>query len=479
MSVIGKTSEELAAEFVSRNPQARLGSKTPDGLRRVVCDPGCKERDTIVAAFEKIAHAQRENKKKAIVDIRNEPLPCIHRGSQRHTCCGSPEMWICRHHKQDCVADESSARKLQSMVATPEAVAIKVCSTCPDRPSEETAIADTALWTPAERVPGTTGRVGFLSAAYMPIGGTETFHRSLLPRLKATVDIAGFVATGFPGGDGGKLQVPYATGINAARRIAAHCDIVVVWGINSLAEILPEKRPKVIAVHHSDLSSDWNTNVILNKLDLIDEIVCVNESTAKRISSCGKPTYFIPNAIDPDRLIPSGEQSGLRSRFGIPADSRIVLFGHRLSSEKRPNLAVNIARQLPAGWTMVIAGDGPERDSVKELSSGCDRVRIVGECSSLADWLSISSCFLSLSTYEGFGLAIGEAMAAGVPTVSTPTGIASGLATTLLADSTPKEWVDAIVNATVCVQPEVIVERFSVQRMVSQWQDVLSGFTGS
>jgi glycosyltransferase involved in cell wall biosynthesis len=315
--------------------------------------------------------------------------------------------------------------------------------------------------------------VGFLSAAYMPIGGTETFHQSLLPRLKAAIDIAGFVATGFHGGDGQKLQVPYATGISAAKRLAAHCDIVVVWGINGLAEILPQRRPKVIAVHHSDLSSDWNTNVILNQLDLIDEIICVNEGTAKRMSSCGKPTHFIPNAIDPDRLIPSGQQSVLRSRFGIPADSKIVLFGHRLSSEKRPNLAVNIARQLPAGWTMVLAGDGPEKDSVKELSAGCDRVRIVGACDSLADWLSISSCFLSLSMYEGFGLAIGEAMAAGVPAVSTPTGIASGLATTLLANSTPKEWADAIVNAAICVQPEVILERFSVQRMVSHWQDVL------
>ena len=330
-----------------------------------------------------------------------------------------------------------------------------------------------SMWPAKARSTGTAQRVGFISAAYMQVGGTETFHRALLPRLRETVSVAGFVATAFPGGDGSLLQVPYATGIESAKRLAAHCGIVVAWGIGDLSKILPADLPKIIAVHHSDWSSDWNNNQILNQLDLIDEIVCVNADTAQRIAACGKPTHCIPNAIDPDRIRPSGKQSELRAEFGIAETSKNVLFGHRLSAEKRPQLAVQIARHLPDNWTMIIAGDGPELDNTRSAVSNCSNARVVGACDSLADWLSISDCFLSLSTFEGFGLAIGEAMAAGVATVSTPTGIAPGLATTLPADSTAEEWAATIVSAQLLVRPEVILERFSVERMVSAWAEIL------
>ena len=319
-------------------------------------------------------------------------------------------------------------------------------------------------------------RVGFLSAAYMPLGGTETFHRSLIPRLKKPFDITGFVATAFHGGNGELLKVPYSTGIEAAVDLAAKCDILVTWGVQNLETILPQDRPKVIAVHHSDWSSGWNNELVLNQLDVIDEVVCVNEHTAGKLAAYGKPVHHIPNAIDPMRVTPSGKQHHLRSQFRIPEESKIVLFGHRLSSEKRPVLALQIANELPPGWVMVIAGDGPERDIVSEVS---DRVRVVGLCESLADWLAISSCFLSLSTFEGFGLSIGEAMAAGVPTVSTPVGIAPGLATTLPIDSTVAEWAAAIVNSTVRIEAKEIIQRFSVDRMVDAWKTTIETIIGS
>lgn len=330
------------------------------------------------------------------------------------------------------------------------------------------------MWPARIRWTDRAPRVGFISVAYTKIGGTETHHQTLLPRLKYRVDVAGFVASGFPGGDGRKLEVPYATGVPAAKQLAAHCDVLVVWGIADLKAILPTNRPKVIAVHHADSSSRWSNDLILQQLDMIDEIICVNEATAAKLASTGKPTHYIPNAIDPRRIVPSGQQHALRSLHNISADSRIVLFGHRLSEEKRPELAVEIARLLPAGWLMTIVGDGPLKHDVKRAAADCDRVRLVSSSESLADWLAISDCFLSLSTFEGFGLSIGEAMAAGIPTVSTSAGIAPGLATTLPTFASPAEWSTAIVNAAVLAQPDQILGRFSAERMVSAWADVIN-----
>lgn len=324
------------------------------------------------------------------------------------------------------------------------------------------------------RVAVTDPRVGFLSASYMLSGGTETFHWTLLPRLRDRVNVVGFVATAIVGGDGGLLQVPYATGLRAARELAENSDILVAWGIDCLRDIVPTNRPKVINVHHSDWSSYWSNNLALGQLDVVDEIVCVNEDVAHRLQrACGKPSHYIPNAIDPARILPSGQQSQLRSQFGIAPDAKIVLFGHRLALEKRPALAVEIAKRLPAGWVMVIAGDGAEKTKIEKLAAGCDRVRLVGRVDSLADWLSISACFLSLSTLDGFGLAIGEAMVAGVPTVSTPVGIAPGLAITLPTESTASEWAAAISDSAAWVQHAGMADKFSVERMVSAWVDIL------
>jgi hypothetical protein len=378
MKSLGRTTEQEAQQFVTNNPTARLGSITGDGSRRVVTAAKSDSFNELRAKFELIAIAGPVGENR--IDVSSDPPPCVHRGSQRKTCCGAPDMWICKELKTDCVSDESAAKRLIGMVATPEASAIKVCSTCHHRKDPEPPVVP---WPARTTI---SHRVGFLSTAYMTIGGTETFHRSLLPRLKSAVDVAGFVATAYHNGDGSKLQVPYATGVESAKRLAAHCDTVVVWGIHNLASIMPANRPHVIAVHHADWSS---------------------------------------------------------------------------------------ARSLPEDWVMVIAGDGEELNSVISLAAGCDNVRIIGAVESLADWLSISDCFLSLSTFEGFGLSIGEAMAAGLPTVSTHAGIAPGLATTLPTDSTAKEWADAVVKATPIITPAEILERFSVQRMVDSWASVI------
>ena len=360
-------------------------------------------------------------------------------------CCG--QMFACNFHKGKKCAPVGIAK--QPFLS---------CSTCDDF-----AISDAEY-----------PRVGFIAASFMAIGGTETFHKTLLPQLKERFNIVGFVATDIHGGDGRTLGVPYAVGQQHGKQLASNCDVLISWGIDRIESFLPSlRRPKVIAVHHADTSSDWSNNQILNQLDVIDEVVCVNEGVAKLLSSCGKPIHFIPNAIDPERIKPSGKQRDLRFDFGIREESKIVLFGHRMSDEKRPELAVQIAKLLPPDWMMVMAGDGHAKQASETAANESDRVRFAGECESLADWLAISDCFLSLATIEGFGLSIAEAMMAGVPTVSTPTGIAPGLAITLPVESAAYQWVSAILNSQNWTKPSDIGERFSVDKMVDAWANAI------
>ncbi|MFI5133307.1 MAG: N-acetyl-alpha-D-glucosaminyl L-malate synthase BshA [Chitinophagales bacterium] len=74
---------------------------------------------------------------------------------------------------------------------------------------------------------------------------------------------------------------------------------------------------------------------------------------------------------------------------------------------------------------LLFVGDGPERQTAEELCrelNVCDEVRFVGKQEQMEDIMAIADLFLLPSEYESFGLAALEAMAAGIPVVSSNAG---------------------------------------------------------
>ena len=110
-----------------------------------------------------------------------------------------------------------------------------------------------------------------------------------------------------------------------------------------------------------------------------------------------------------------------------PNGERILLHASNFRKIKRVQDVVKIFhevhKQLPS--KLLFVGDGPERQMTEELSRTlgvCDDVRFVGKQEQMEDILAIADLFLLTSDYESFGLAALEAMAAGVPVVSTNAG---------------------------------------------------------
>ncbi len=82
-----------------------------------------------------------------------------------------------------------------------------------------------------------------------------------------------------------------------------------------------------------------------------------------------------------------------------------------------------VNKEVPS--KLLFVGDGPERSTAEDLARElgiCDEVRFVGKQEQMEDILAIADLFLLTSEYESFGLAALEAMAAGVPVVSTNAG---------------------------------------------------------
>ena len=110
-----------------------------------------------------------------------------------------------------------------------------------------------------------------------------------------------------------------------------------------------------------------------------------------------------------------------------PNGERIIMHASNFRKIKRVQDVVrifaNVNKKIPS--KLLFVGDGPERTGAETLCRELglsDDMRFVGRQEQMEEILAIADLFLLTSEYESFGLAALEAMAAGVPVVSTNAG---------------------------------------------------------
>ncbi len=138
-----------------------------------------------------------------------------------------------------------------------------------------------------------------------------------------------------------------------------------------------------------------------------------------------KEIQVIPNFVDTERFRQSDKE-----HFKLmlaPQGERILVHVSNFRKVKRVEDAIKtfaiVHRELPSKLLMI--GDGPERPNAEELCRNLgifQEVRFIGKQEQMDEILSISDLFLLPSQYESFGLAALEAMACGVPVISTNAG---------------------------------------------------------
>ena len=110
-----------------------------------------------------------------------------------------------------------------------------------------------------------------------------------------------------------------------------------------------------------------------------------------------------------------------------PNGERVIMHASNFRKLKRIPDVIKIFKEvndkIPS--RLMLVGDGPERPAAEDLCRELnlfDEVRFVGKQEQMEDILAIADLFLLPSEYESFGLAALEAMAAGVPVVTTNAG---------------------------------------------------------
>ncbi|MEY8386087.1 glycosyltransferase family 4 protein [Oscillospiraceae bacterium 38-13] len=138
-----------------------------------------------------------------------------------------------------------------------------------------------------------------------------------------------------------------------------------------------------------------------------------------------KPVFVVPSGIDlrhfrsgPDPL----RSAVLRASMDIPQDRTILVFVGRLAEEKRVDELLRFRANMgPGGVTLLLVGDGPDRERLESVAAGlgleAPDVVFAGmvPAEQVADWYQLGDLFVSASTSETQGLTYAEALAAGVP----------------------------------------------------------------
>lgn len=167
-----------------------------------------------------------------------------------------------------------------------------------------------------------------------------------------------------------------------------------------------------------------------------DAIVC-NADKARTVhvafGYAGDRWQVIPNGFDTARLRPDPDaRQALRASLGLGDDALVIGMLARLDPQKdHPNflrMAAEVAAALPqARFLLVGRGmDGAEALQAQAQALGLgDRIHWLGQRSDIVAVLSAMDVFCLSSRSEGFPNVLAEAMACGVPAVSTDCGDAA------------------------------------------------------
>jgi L-malate glycosyltransferase len=138
-----------------------------------------------------------------------------------------------------------------------------------------------------------------------------------------------------------------------------------------------------------------------------------------------KDIHVIPNFVDTMRFQHSDKEHF--KKMLAPNGERILAHVSNFRKVKRVEDVIHVFEQvrkvIPSKLLMI--GDGPERPNAEELCRTlgvCNDIRFLGKQEQVDEILSITDLFVLPSEYESFGLAALEAMACGVPVISTNTG---------------------------------------------------------
>lgn len=198
----------------------------------------------------------------------------------------------------------------------------------------------------------------------------------------------------------------------------------------AIAELMLRQPPPMVRTRHLSAPVPGNSatrwlytratqHIITTGERLRETLVRENGFPAERITS-------IPTGIDTEKFVP-GDQAAARRQLQLPLDVPIIGIIATLRSWKGHRYLIEAMVPLRhKNMQLVIVGDGPQRGAIQsqvhELNLN-NQVILAGNQPDVLPWLQALDVFV-LPSYanEGVPQAVLQAMACGLPVVTTPVG---------------------------------------------------------
>ncbi|MCD6356468.1 MAG: glycosyltransferase, partial [Anaerolineaceae bacterium] len=197
-----------------------------------------------------------------------------------------------------------------------------------------------------------------------------------------------------------------------------------------------KKGVKIVGVVHGNEAIDYFSSKSRRKkyievFSALDKIIVVSDDLKKKLIKeyCvdARKISIILNGVDINKF-PTGNKINAREKLGMSIKSSIGVCVARLSEEKNLNILIQAVAKLKEKSPFIyIIGDGPLKDDLQKIIYHCGvdkRVKLLGPMphDQIYWWLNASDFFCLPSQREGCPVVIHEALACGVPVISTTVG---------------------------------------------------------
>lgn len=164
----------------------------------------------------------------------------------------------------------------------------------------------------------------------------------------------------------------------------------------------------------------------------VDAVVAISQRVEAALIAGGIPPARIrriSSGIDTARFVPDPRaRARIRRRYGLDSgDILIVSIGALVKRKAQANLIEAAAQLHRQGLRLsyMVCGDGPQRPVLEAQSRAAgvgQQIHFPGFCSDVPAYLAAADVFVHVPLWEGLGVAVIEALAAGRPIIASRAG---------------------------------------------------------